>query len=281
MPTLTVVITWATGFIGSYVLHLLSAQQNIETIAVTRRDLSGWCKVSDYSQSPAGDILIHLAENNDRAEVNKFDQTYEIQVLNTLSALLAKGYRRVVYVSSSLLYGDLDCHAHSPNDPIHSDDTYSRVKRLSEMAVSKLPGGLVVRLANTYGPGMSKTNVMSAILQQIPGEGPLKVMDTSPVRDFIWVEDAAEGIVALALSNLREGYESRLFNLGTGIGTSIGSLAELALHIADQPHRIVTTNQAFDRQSSLILDSSDTTLACGWQPRVSLRQGLTRSLNME
>lgn len=281
MQPLKVVITGASGFLGSYVLQLLAAQQNIETIAVTRRELSGWYEVSDYSQSPAGDVLIHLAENNDRAQVNKFDQTYETQVLNTLSSLLAKGYRRVVYVSSSVLYGDVDCHAHSPNDPTQSDDTYARVKRLSELAVIKLPGGLVVRLANTYGPGMSKTNVMSAILQQIPGEGPLQVMDTSPVRDFIWVEDAAEGIVALALSNLREGHESRLFNLGTGIGTSIGSLAELALHIADQPHRIVTTKHAFDRQSSLILDSSDTTLACGWQPETSLRQGLTRLLNIE
>ena len=275
-----VVITGASGFLGGYVLRLLAAQQNIETIAVTRREISGSCRVSDYSQSPAGDVLIHLAENNDRAQVNKSDQTYEMGVLDTLAALLAKSYRRVVYASSSVLYGDAGVHAHSPNDPTQSDDTYARVKRLSELAVLELPGGVVVRLANTYGPGMSKTNVMSAILQQIPGEGPLQIMDTSPVRDFIWVEDAAEGIVALALSNLREGYESRLFNLGTGIGTSVGSLAELALDIAAQPHRIVTAKNASDRQSSLILDSSDTTFACGWQPKASLRQGLTRLLHI-
>ena len=159
-------------------------------------------------------------------------------------------------------------------------DSYTRVKRQSEMAVLKLPAGIVVRPANIYGPGMSKNNVMSAILQQIPGMGELEVMDTNPVRDFIWVEDAAEGIVALALSNFKDGNECALFNLGTSVGTSIGSLAELALDIAGQPDRLVHAKYASDRQSSLILDFSDTTSACEWQPKTSLRQGLTYMLQI-
>jgi nucleoside-diphosphate-sugar epimerase len=125
---------------------------------------------------------------------------------------------------------------------------------------------------------MSKNNVISAILRQIPGEGRLEVMDKTPVRDFIWVEDAAEGVVALALSNYIVNNQSALFNLGTGIGTSIGSLAELALDVAEQPERLVYANNVSDRQSSLILDFSDTTSACGWQPKTSLRQGLTKIL---
>ena len=72
-----------------------------------------------------------------------------------------------------------------------------------------------MRPANIYGPGMSKNNVLSTILQQIPGMGKLEVMDTNPVRDFIWVEDAAEGIVALALSIFKDGNKCALFNLGT------------------------------------------------------------------
>ena len=110
-----------------------------------------------------------------------------------------------------MLYGDTDIYAHRPNDPIQSNDAYTRVKRQSEMAVLKLPTGIVVRPANIYGPGMSKNNVMSAILQQIPGIGKLEVR-IQPVRDFIWVEDAAEGIVALALSIFKDG-NNAVFNL--------------------------------------------------------------------
>lgn len=280
MQPLKVVITGASGFLGGYVLRVLAAQQNVEAIAVTRKEISGWCRVSDYSQSPVGDVLIHLAEDNDRAQVAKSGQAYEEKVLATLTGLLAKGYRRVIYASSAVLYGDTDIRAHSPNDPIRSDDTYTHVKRLSELAVLKLPAGIVVRLANIYGPGMSKGNVLSTILRQIPDKGTLEVMDTNPVRDFIWVEDAAKGIVALALNHFKEGNERGLYNLGTGVGTSIGALANMALEIAGQPDRLVEAKHSSARQSSLILNFSDTLSACGWRPETSLRQGLAHLLHI-
>ena len=264
---------------GGRVLRVLAAQQNVEVIAVTRREISGWCRVPDYSLSPAGNVLIHLAEDNDRAEVTKSGQAYEEKVMATLTALLAKGYRRVVYASSAVLYGDADIWAHLPNDPIRSDDAYMRIKRLSEMAVLKLHGGVVVRLANIYGPGMSLNNVISTILRQIPGTASLEVMDTNPVRDFVWVQDAAEGIVAMALDHFKKGNEGGLYNLGTGLGTSIGALAGMALEIAGQTGRPVKAKCSSDRQSSLILDFSATTSAFGWKPKTSLQQGLAHLLN--
>jgi UDP-glucose 4-epimerase len=280
MEAIKVVITGASGFVGTNVLRLLSKQKNVETIAVTRKNIPGWFSVSEYSQSPAGDVLIHLAEDNDRARVSKSCPVYEEKVLDTLAALLEKGYHRVVYASSSVLYGDADVHPHRPNDSIQSNDAYTRVKRQSELAVLKLPAGIVVRLANIYGPGMSENNVMSSILRQIPGKGRLEVMDTNPVRDFIWVEDAAEGIAALALRNFKDSQECGLFNLGTSVGTSIGSLAELALEIAAQSERLVHAKYASDHQSSLILNFTDTTSACGWQPKTTLKQGLTKMLQI-
>ena len=191
-----------------------------------------------------------------------------------------EGIKRIVYASSSVLYGDADVKPHHPSDPVQSNDAYTRVKRQSELAVLKLPAGIVVRLTNIYGPGMSKNNVMSAILLQIPGKGDLEIMDKNPVRDFIWVEDAAEGIVALALIKFKDGNKSTLFNLGTSVGTSIGSLAELALDIAGQSDRTVRAKYAADHQSSLILDFSNTTSTCGWHPNTTLRQGLTNMLQI-
>jgi UDP-glucose 4-epimerase len=279
MQPLKVVITGASGFLGGYVLRLMSVQENVQAIAVTRKDVPGFFRVHDYSQTPIGDILIHLAENNDRGVVAKSGQAYEDTVLNTLHALVVKGYQRVVYASSSVLYGDADIHAHYPTDPIQINDSYTRIKRLSELEVLSLPGGVATRLANVYGPGMSKNNVMSTILRQIPGEGALEVIDKNPVRDFVWVEDAAEGVVALALSNLGRHNEGGLFNLGTGVGTSIGGLAEVALKIAGEPDRLVRPKQLQDLRSTLILDSSATTAACGWYPKTPLWQGLTHLIN--
>lgn len=279
MQPLKVVITGASGFLGGHVVRLMALLQDVQTIAVTRQDIPDFYRVSDYSQTPVGDVLIHLAENNDRVLVTKSGQAYEDAVLTTLATLVANGYRRVVYASSSVLYGDADMHAHVPADPIQIEDAYTRVKRLSELAVLGLPRGVAARLGNLYGPGMSKNNVMSAILRQIPGEGALEVMDINPIRDFVWVEDAAEGIVALAVSNLQKQKVGRLFNIGTGVGTSIGSLAELALKIAGQPDRLVRPRHPSDSRSTLILNSSATTAACGWYPKTPLWQGLTHLIN--
>jgi len=274
MQPLKVIVTGASGFLGGHVLRALAAHKNIDVIAVTRQEISDWCRVHDYSQSPAGDVLIHLAEDNDRALVAKSGKAYEEKTQATLTALLGKGYRRLVYASSAVLYDDTVLRAHLPTDPIQVDDAYTRVKRQSELIVLGSPVGVVVRLANVYGPGMSPNNVMSTILRQLPEGGLLEVMDTSPVRDFLWAEDAAEGIVALALGNLREGNHGQLYNLGTGVGTSVGVLASKILEIAGQSGRQIETRCPSNRSSRLVLDFSDTTRACGWQPRTPLQQGL-------
>lgn len=275
---LKVVVTGASGFLGGHVLRGLALRRNIEVIAVTRQEIPGWIVVPDYSDSPPGDILIHLAEDADRARVAKAGLAHEEKMHASLRGLLAKAYSRVVYASSAVLYGDLDTRAHFPDDPVHVADAYTRIKSRSEQAVLESPAGTVARLANIYGPGMSQNNVMSTILRQIPGNGPLEIIDTTPVRDFVWVEDVARGIIELALCQTSERSEGGVYNLGTGVGTSIGALANMALEVAGQTERPVKAKVLSGRQSSLILDFSDTTAACGWIPRISLRQGLARLL---
>lgn len=272
---LKVVVTGATGFVGGRVLRLLREHSQVELVPVTRQRIPHWCCVTDYAQSPSGDVLIHLAENCDRGQVANLGTAYEESIRASLSALLEKGYHRIVYASSAVLYGDEDTRPYLTSDRVVIADAYARVKYQSELAVLNSPGGMVVRLANVYGQGMSENNVMSAILRQIPGSGALSVMDTSPVRDFISVDDVAEGIVALALRHNQNGNTGGLYNLGTGIGTSIGALACMALEIAGQSDRRVETKSNTKRQSSLVLDHSQTTLDCGWRPKTTLHQGIT------
>jgi UDP-glucose 4-epimerase len=272
---LRVVVTGASGFVASRVLRLLRENSQVELVPVTRQRIPDWCCVTDYAQSPSGDVLIHLAENCDRGQVANLGAAYEGNIRASLSALLAKDYHRIVYASSAVLYGDEGTRPHLTGDPVVITDAYARVKYQSELAVLGSQGGTVVRLANVYGYGMSENNVMSAILRQIPGSGILRVMDTSPVRDFISVDDVAEGIVALALRHNQNGNTGGLHNLGTGIGTSIGALAGMALEIAGQSDRRVETGANTNKQSSLVLDHGQTTRDCGWEPKTTLQQGLT------
>ena len=278
MPKLKIVITGASGFIGGHLIEHLSRIANTEIVPLTRRGISKLVQVSNYADAPDGDVLIHLAEDNNLESVANRGLTYELEGLSTLRVLLAKKYGRIIYTSSSTLYGDKSVIPHGTEDDIFVNNPYTRIKSLSESAVLENPNGMVVRLANVYGPLMSTNNVMSQILKQIPQQGDLEVGDVTPIRDFVWVRDVAEGISMLALMDFVETGKSKMYNLGSGIGTSIGDLVFLTLELAGQPERRVMSKNRTRVMSSIILDCSETTNACGWTPRVSLRQGIASLL---
>jgi len=282
---LKIIITGASGFIGGHLISKLSEIANTEIVPLTRRKIPNLIRVSDYRDAPDGDVLIHLAEDNNLENVASRDLSYEHNALSTLRTLLDKKYRRIIYASSSTLYGDKSVVPHTTGDEIFVKNPYTRIKSLSESAVLENPNGVVVRLANVYGPLMSTNNVMSQILSQIPKQGDLEVGDVNPVRDFVWVQDVAEGISMLTRMDLTKTEISKMYNLGSGVGTSIGDLALLTLELAGQLERRVMSKNRTRVMSSIVLDCSEMTNACGWTPQVSLRQGiatlLTSSLKTE
>jgi nucleoside-diphosphate-sugar epimerase len=275
--TLTVTITGATGFVGQALLDRLSQLQRagaaVHLQPVARRVAPGVQQVDDYARSPVGDVLVHLAECNDRREVESASALHEKQAASTLEALLAMGFRRTIYASSAALYGDSSDHPHGADDPVQASDAYVRIKRAGELAVLRRSGGVVARLVNLYGPGMPASNVLSRILQQVPGQGPVAVMDLAPVRDFLWIDDAAD-----ALARMIVGEACGAFNVGTGAGTSVGDLIRTALAIAGQPDRDILATAPSSRRSHLVVDPTATRLAFGWQPTMTLRDGLAALL---
>jgi len=274
-----IVITGASGFIGGHLIEHLSGLTNTEIIPLSRRELPNLIRISNYSEAPLGDVLIHLAEDNKLESVANRGLSYEKEALSTLDRLLSKKYKRMIYISSSTLYGDKSITPHGTSDEIFAKSPYARIKSLSESAVLKNPSGIVVRLANVYGPLMSTENVISQILKQIPQQGDLEVGDVTPIRDFVWVRDVVEGISKLALMDLAEVGKPKMYNLGSGVGTSIGVLALLILELAGQPERRVVSKSQTRVASNIVLDYSDTTNACGWTPRTTLRQGIESLLN--
>ena len=264
-----VVVTGASGFLGSFIARGLT-YAGVTTLRVSRQDIPGFLQVAKYADSPVGDVLIHLAEINNRSRVNQLSVEYEHEASSTLQALLKKGYKKVIYASSSVLYGDGVCAPHIESDPVSATDAYTRVKLASEQSVLSC-GGVVVRFANIYGPGMAAENVLSHILGQLDQDAPITLQDTSPVRDFIWVEDAAEAIMKMVT-----GRAQGVFNVGTGIGTSIGELASMLLQEVRQPQRQIVSVQTATRPSGIVLDIAKAKQDLHWQPSVLLNEGLRR-----
>jgi nucleoside-diphosphate-sugar epimerase len=203
-----VAVTGASGFLGSAAVRALPGR-GMEVAAVSRQALA---------DPPAADVLIHLAESGDRRQVESGGERYRAEVLGQLDVLLRRGYRTSIYVSSAVVYGDASSAAHKESDAPRPADAYARLKLLCETRTLDA-GGVVLRVANVYGPGMAPRNVISTVLAQIPGEGPLRVMDESPRRDFLWIGDLAAALACAA----QRAAGPAIFNIGSGIATSIGA----------------------------------------------------------
>lgn len=269
-----VVVTGASGFLGRALMMRLR-ESGIKAQGVSRRPLTGLILVKDYRETPTGDVLIHLAEASDRTFAQANSPDYEQQAIATLKALQQKSYSKIIYSSSGLVYGDTEGGVRRVADAVYGTDVYTRLKLDSENLVLSA-GGSVARLGNLYGRGMAAGNVMSDILSQLSINGPIRVRDTGPVRDFIWVADAAEALVKMALSSSKG-----VFNIGSGVGISIGDLALRILALAQQDGRDVESVEPSKITSSLILDISKTKLTLNWSPAVGLTEGLSTLVNKE
>ncbi|MFN4310066.1 MAG: NAD-dependent epimerase/dehydratase family protein [Ferrovibrio sp.] len=268
-----VIVTGASGFLGSAIVRKLTTA-GIECLGVSRKTVAGLNHVAEYSDTPEGDVLIHLAETSDRAAAKALGDSVEVEARHTLDALLAKGYRKIVYASSAVLYGDRWLTPRKTSDPVEAQDIYTRIKLASEQVVLA-HGGAVARLANLYGPGMATGNVLSHILGQLDHGSTITMQTLEPVRDFLWVEDAADALSRMAI---REA--TGLFNVGSGIGTSIAELVDQVQTVAATSQKVVAMHK-LEQPSYLVLDVVATKQALDWKPETVLQEGLRKLLKLK
>ncbi len=140
-----------------------------------------------------------------------------------------------------------------------------------------------LRLTNTYGPRMRVVDARQTFLgiwlrRLIEGDEILVYGDGSQRRDFTYVDDAVEALMAVASAEATVG---EIYNLGGGEVMSLRDLAELLLELnGDGRYRLVP----FPEEQKAI-DIGDyygsyakLQAALGWQPQVGLRDGLARTL---
>jgi len=270
-----VVVTGASGFVGQRVVTEL-LRRGVETCAVARRPLEfiGSVIVDNYLDTPNGDILIHLAENPNRAQVNKMGNTYADEASALAKALISKGYQRIVFASSVVVYGDKSDTKHKPSDSVIADDVYSQSKLECELLI-KENNGVVARMSNLYGPGMSAENVFSKIIEQIPCTNEVKVWNDRPIRDFLWIDDAVDALLKMAL-----GKAKGIYNVASGNAVSINELVNTVLLASGFEKKCrLTVTKATDENSSIRLDVSDTFNSFAWKPKVKLKDGIKQLLN--
>lgn len=273
-----VVVTGASGFIGRAVCNEL-ARRGVEVWAVSR-DLSSRAAPSISSvrwatydslrlAQPA--IVIHLGGESDPKKINEETFTERLQEAQELGKqILQWDIQRIVVASSAVVYGDAIGSLRSEDEVIVPFTPYGRLKyALEQFFFSRSTTAVVARIANTYGPGMAKDNIFTHVLAQIPIPGDIEVRDKGPIRDFIHLNDVARGLVELAF-----GEAVGIFNLGTGVGTSVGALAQIINTGVGQPTRAIVSMTQPPTRSSIVLNPHKIKDAFGWRANITLQDGI-------
>ena len=110
-----VIITGATGFLGRYLLsHLVGS---FDLVSVSRTSGAGVVQAPNYASVPDGDLLIHLAEESDRAAANRAGEAHVEASTRVARALSRRFEGRMIYASSAVVYGDAAGHARGALHP--------------------------------------------------------------------------------------------------------------------------------------------------------------------
>lgn len=302
---MNVLILGASGFIGTnLVAHLLREgghhlhlfdrlpgpyHKQQETSLPVSCHLGECLPGYDYKSLTQGmDLVFHLASTthpgNSNLYIDEELQNNVITATQLLAACAESRVKKVVFLSSGgTVYGkapQLPIPEDAPTNPITS---YG----LQKLAIEKLLylyhhlHGLdyrIIRLANPYGPHQNPfggQGVVTCFTYKAIRQEPVQMFgDGSVVRDYIYIDDAIQGILRIA----KYGGEEKLFNLGSGQGHSLMDIIQAVEDVTGQPLAI----QLFPARNVdvpvNILDISRYRNAIGLEPSViTLKEGIQKT----
>ena len=300
------IVTGAAGFLGSHLCTKLIANDwevvgydnlltgdmdNLSHLAGEERFSFVHQDVTKYIDVD-GDVdwVLHWASPASPIDYLEFPiQTMKVGSLGTWRALgLAKAKEAsFAMASTSEVYGDPQVHPQPETywghvNPVGPRGVYDEGKRFAEalaMAYHRQHGVPVklVRIFNTYGPRMRRRDgraVPNFIKQSIKGE-PLTVHgDGSQTRSLCFVDDLIEGIWRFIGSDA-----TGPVNVGNPREISVKELAELVARIAGSDSEIAYTERPVDDPEVRCPDISLAQSKFGWEPQVSLEDGLARTID--
>jgi UDP-glucose 4-epimerase len=288
------IVTGGAGFIGSHLVEALlrrgdevhviddlstGKRNNVPPeVEFTQRDIRG--SLDDLFDAAEPDVCFHLAAQADvRVSVERPSFDADVNVVGTVRVLEAARRRDTPIVFSSTggaIYGE--CDRPAPESAAREPFSPYGVSKLAGeeyLAADRRLNGtrhVSLRYANVYGPRQDpkgEAGVVAIFFNCFArGEQARIFGDGKQTRDFVHVEDVVQATIAAA------GAAGGVFNVGTGVETSIADLFEACREVAATR---AEPEFAAARVGELQRSVLDPTLAAGelgWQPRWELEDGL-------
>ncbi len=300
-----VLVTGAGGFIGGHVVEALLAHGAHVRALVRYNGRNDWGCLDELGaherlEVVAGDIrdphqVIRMVEGCDRVlhlaaliaipfsyvAPQSYVETNVTGTLNVLEAARIHGTKRVVVTSTSEVYGTARYVPIDEKHPLQGQSPYSASKigadKIAESYHLSFETPVVtLRPFNTYGPRQSDRAVIPTIAAQLASKQPvLKLGSLDPVRDFLYVKDTARAFLHAAVV---PGIEGETIHVGTGVGVTIGELAERMMAACGHVVPIETDSARIRPSGSevmrLLCDPQYAAAKLDFRPEVDLDTGL-------
>lgn len=291
-------VTGGTGFVGSnLVRHLLQAGHEVGLLVREGHDPWRLADVSrqvrwittnlearEHVAAAVADFrpqwVFHLAAHGAyswQRDPQSILKTNVLGTANLLDACLESGFEAFVNTGSSSEYGFKD-HAPREEEALEPSSTYAVAKAAATWYCSQAARAAnapvaTVRLYSVYGPWEEPQRFIPQLVARgLEGRlPPLASPDTA--RDYTYVSDVCDAYVRLARGAVEPG---SIYNLGTGVQTSLRQAVEVARHvlrIAIEPTWKSMPDRGWDT-STWVADSSLAKARLGWSAEVDLEQGL-------
>ncbi len=297
-----VLVTGGAGFVGSHlVAQLVEMGHQVRVLDdLSTGHLDNLAEVQSRVEFLPGDVadpraaqtavegvewvFHHAALASVPLSVERPEATHRACATGTLVLLDAArraGVKRFIYAGSSSAYGDQPTAAKRESDPVEPTSPYGAAKLAGELYCRSFYRSygletVVLRYFNIYGPRQDPNGPYAAVIPRfvqaiVTGERPVVFGDGTQSRDFVHVNDVVQANLLAAQCPEAPG---RTFNVGSGRSTTLLELLEVLGEIFGR--RI---EPRFDppRPGDIHQSLADITLArqvLGYQPRISLRQGL-------
>jgi nucleoside-diphosphate-sugar epimerase len=290
-----ILVTGATGFIGSHLVETLQAAgYEVRAMAHYRSspdlgNLTADCEVVRgdirderfVDDAVAGcELVIHLAALVDVGLSFRTPRSYlDTNVGGCLNIL--EGCRKhsvpLITTSSSEVYGTAVQTPMDENHPLRPRSPYAASKLASDNLARSYHLGfgipvVILRPFNTYGPRQSDRAIIPSIIKQLGQE--VHVGNLESQRDWLYVSDSCAAY--LAAIRFMDVLNGGVFNIGTGISYTVRTLLSMlgATHIIQDKERFRSGKSEVDR---LECDFSRMYARTGWEPKVSLEEGLEKT----
>ena len=306
----TILITGADGFIGSHLTEMLLRKGHKVRALAFYNSFNNWGWLEDIVQPEnleviSGDIrdpffCTEITKNIDQVfhlaaligipysyvAPDSYIDTNIQGTLNICNAARINDVERIIHTSTSEVYGTAKYVPIDENHPIQPQSPYSASKiGADSMAMSfynsfDLPL-TIARPFNTYGPRQSARAVIPTIISQIAsGNDVVKIGDTSPTRDFNFVEDTCRGLFAIADSKDTMG---EIINIGSNYEISILDTFNLIKNIMKTDIELETDSSRLRPPNSeverLWCDNTKIKRLTGYEPKITIEEGLKKTVS--